>query len=368
MEQGKQVCVRCVMDTSDTEITFNEEGVCSHCLNYDNNLKQYWQRDSGDEQRLSKLVDDLKSNNKSSEYDCIVGLSGGVDSSYLLLKSVSWGLKPLAVHVDAGWNSELAVKNVEGLVNRCNVDLVTHVVDWSEMQDLQLAFMKSGVANQDIPQDHCFTAAVYKTARKHRIKDLLSGSNLSTECVLPQSWGYNAMDLRQIRDIHNQYGRRKLKSYPTLNFWEYYVLYPRVLKIRSLKPLDLFNYNKDIAISELEKAGWKYYGGKHYESRFTKFFQSYYLPERFGFDKRKAHYSSLVVTGQMTRDEALLAVSVPSYDEERIGFDKDYVAKKLGITTPELELFIDQPKKTYMDYKNNEALFEFKDKIKKYLT
>jgi len=367
MTKELQVCTKCVMDTSDAQITFDSKGVCSHCSNYENNLSQYWLRDERGQKKLDELVGHLKERNSSSDYDCIIGLSGGVDSSFLLLKAVEWGLKPLAVHVDAGWNSELAVKNIENLVKHCNVDLVTHVVNWSEIKDLQLSFLKSGVANQDIPQDHCFTAAVYKTAKQYGVKDLLSGSNLSTECILPTSWGYNAMDLNHIKSIHKKFGSVKLKTYPTLNLFEYYIYYPRILKIRSHKPLDLIDYSKEEAMKELQASGWQYYGGKHFESRFTKFFQSYYLVERFGYDKRKAHLSSLIVTGQMNRDEALEELSKPVYKASHVDEDIEFIAKKLGITVEEFQNYMNMNKKTYLDYGNNEYIFELKNDLKKLL-
>ncbi|MGR6860405.1 N-acetyl sugar amidotransferase [Aliivibrio salmonicida] len=363
-----QACTKCLMDTSDSDIQFNEDGVCSHCTNYAENLSKHWVRGPEGEAKLKDLISYVKMRNKSADYDCVIGLSGGVDSSYLLLKAVEWGLKPLAVHVDAGWNSELAVKNIENLVKTCGVDLVTHVVNWSEIKDLQLAFLKSGVANQDIPQDHCFTAAVYKTAKQYGIKDMLGGSNLSTECILPTSWGYNAMDLRHIKSIHKQFGKKKLKTYPTMNFFEYYVYFPRVLKVKTHKPLDLMDYSKEDAMKELQSTGWTYYGGKHFESRFTKFFQSYYLVERFGYDKRKAHLSSLIVTGQMTLEDGLKELAKPIYDESQVLDDKEFIAKKLGISLDEFEQCMSMDKKTYLDYKNNEYLFELKDKIKKIIS
>jgi N-acetyl sugar amidotransferase len=349
------------MDTSDPDITFNDDGICSHCQYFDSFVTKVWPRGEAASKKLDEMVCFLKKEGEGKDYDCIIGLSGGVDSSYLALKIKEMGLRPLAVHVDGGWNSELASQNIEAIVKELDIDLYTHVVDWSEMKDLQLAFLKSQVANQDVPQDHAFFAALYAFATKHGIRYVLSGSNFATESKLPAICGYNAMDLLQLKSIHKKFGQRKLKTYPTVPFWKYYFYYPVIKKMRVIKPLNYMDYNKDKAIEELqEKLSWKYYGGKHHESRFTKYFQSYYLTKKFGFDKRRSHLSSLIMSEQMTRDDALAEMATDFYPEKVMKSDQAFVIKKLGITDDAFTEILNAPSKSYKDYPNNEWLFRLK--------
>ena len=362
-----QICTRCVMDTSDPEITFDDRGQCNYCQRFDRELRQEWFPDEEGAKRLGALVADIKKECANQEYDCIVGLSGGSDSSYAaLVARRQLGLRVLAVHVDAGWNSELAVANIENIVKRLDIDLHTHVVDWDEMRDLQLAFMRSGVANQDVPQDHAFFAALYAFAAKSGIRWVLSGGNIATESVLPPAWGYNAMDLRHLRSIHRAFGKRKLRTYPTCSFFQYYVGYPYIHRMRVLRPLNFMPYVREDAQAMLERdLGYRYYGTKHGESRFTKFFQNYWLVERFGFDKRRAHVASLVLSGQMSREDALASLTVPAYrNASELAEDKAFVAKKLGISAQEFEDILAAPLKTYRDYDSNEALFELKNRVR----
>ncbi|MEW6618222.1 MAG: N-acetyl sugar amidotransferase [bacterium] len=359
MEQGNyQICSRCVMDTTAREITFDENGVCSFCHFFDEKIKPDWHRDESGYQKLQEIVKKIKDYGKNKEYDCIIGISGGVDSSYLtyFAKKIL-GLRPLVFHVDGGWNSELAVKNIENLVKKLDIDLFTYVVDWEEMRDLQLAFFKSGLANQDVPQDHAFFAMLYKYATQYNIKYVLTGGNLASESILPASWGYNAMDLKHLKAVHKCFGKVKLKTFPTVNFFQYYFYYPYIKGMVVVTPLNYIPYVKSDAIQFLEKEfGWRYYGCKHGESRFTNFFQTYFLPVRFGYDKRKAHLSSLILAGQMTRDEALKELQRPLYDEKAIEEAKIFVSKKLGITVDEFETFLTMPKKTFKDYPSNYRL------------
>lgn len=350
-----QVCTRCVMDTTDHEIVFDEDGVCNHCHYFENQLKHYWYPDERGKPMLAEMFAKVREFGKGKPYDSIIGLSGGVDSSYLACKVKEWGLRPLAVHVDAGWNSELAVKNIEQIVSAAGLDLVTVVVDWEEMRDLQLAFLKSHVANQDTPQDHAFFAALYNYAVKNGIKYVISGSNYATESILPVSWGYDPMDIRHLRAIHKRFGTTKLKTFPLVNFFEFHIYYPRIKEMTVLRPLNLMHYSKQEAIEDLEKNyGWRYYGGKHYESRWTRFFQAYYLPTKFNYDKRKAHLASLVVAGEMTREAALAELEKPLYTDNELAEDKAFVAKKLGISVEELDELVHAPPKHYTDYPNNE--------------
>lgn len=354
------------MDTSDPEITFDEHGVCNHCRTAEQHLHNGWMPDERGATRLEEIASEIREYGHDKEYDCIIGVSGGVDSSYLLhVAKKMMGLRPLAVHVDAGWNSEIAVKNIESLITALDIDLFTYVVDWEEIKDLQLAFLKSSVANQDIPQDHAFFAKLYEFAVKNDIRYVLTGSNLSSESILPSAWGYNAMDKRQIMGIHRKFGQRKLKSYPTIGFFDYNFYFPFVRRMKRFAPLNCLPYDKEKAIVELQETyGWRYYGGKHHESRWTKFFQSYYLPVKFGFDKRRAHLSSILIAGQTTRDAALAELDKPPYDPREIENEKAYVARKLGIGADELERLIALPNRTYRDYPSSDALIAFFRKIK----
>ncbi len=368
-EREYQICNRCIMDTTDSNIVFDEKGNCNHCNDAFERYETTWFPDEKGEQRLKAIAEHIKTTQKNKEYDCIVGLSGGVDSSYLAYKAVKLGLRPLVVHIDCGWNSELAVKNVENIVKKLDLDLHTHVVDWQEMKDLQLAYFKSNVANQDVPQDHAIFAALYSYAVKNRIKYVLSGGNFATECILPKSWGYNALDYKNLKAIHKTFGTRKLKKFPYVTFFKRYVYFTFIRKMNIVKVLNFIPYNKDEAIETMKKElDWQYYGGKHHESRFTKFFQAYYLPHKFGYDKRRAHLSSLIVSGQMMRDEALKEMEVEIYPNDSHIEDMEYVAKKLGVSLDEFKKIIRMPNKSYKDYSNNEALFKLGFKIRDYLS
>lgn len=350
-----QMCTRCVMDTTDPDIVFDAEGVCNHCHYFDNQIKAVWPEPEEGARKLAEMIEKVKAFGKGKRYDSIIGLSGGIDSSFCAVKVAEWGLRPLVVHVDAGWNSEQAVMNIQQICSRLGFDLVTHVVDWEDMQDMQLAFLRSNLANQDVPQDHAFFAALYGYAEKAGIKYVISGSNYATESILPQAWGYNAMDATHVRAIHQRFGARKLHDFPIVNFYKLFIKYPRVLGMEVLRPLNYIPYNKDEAIKILERDyGWRYYGGKHYESRWTRFFQAYYLPHKFGYDKRKAHLSSMVVSGQMSRDAALAELAKPLYDPTQLAEDKAFVAKKLGISTNELGDLIAQPPRFYTEFPNYE--------------
>lgn len=356
-----RVCTRCIMDTTDPLITFDKDGVCNHCKSFDSRKNQVLQMGEQGKINLQKIVDRIKEKNKNRHYDCIVGLSGGVDSSYLAYWAVTQAkLRILAVHVDGGWNSEIAVSNIEKIVKKLGIDLVTHIVDWEEMRELQAAFLKSGVANQDAPQDHAFFAALYNFANKNNINTVLSGYNFTSESVLPRAWGYSAMDLDQLKSIHMKFASKKLSKFPTISFFRNYVYYPYIKRIKIISPLNYLDYNKEEAMKILkDEFGWNYYGGKHHESKFTAFFQSYWLPIRFNYDKRKAHLSSLVLAEQMTREEALKIVDSLPFDEEKIIFDKEFIAKKLHITIEELDNVLEIPVVHYTAYKTNERKMKF---------
>jgi N-acetyl sugar amidotransferase len=344
------------MDTSDPEITFDENGVCNHCYYFDNNVAPNWFPDERGKRMLARMIAEVREFGKGKRYDSIIGLSGGVDSSYLAVKVVEWGLRPLAVHVDAGWNSELAVRNIEQIISKLGLDLVTHVVDWDDMRELQLSFLRSNVANQDTPQDHAFFAALYHYAMKENIKYVINGSNYATESVLPSEWGYDSMDADQLRAIHKRFGTAALKNFPIVSFFDYYIYYPMIRGMTILKPLNYIPYSKQEAIDYLEKKfGWRYYGGKHYESRWTRFFQAHYLPAKFGYDKRKAHLASLIVAGEMTREKAIAELERPLYSDNELAEDKAFVAKKLGLATEALEELIKAPPRHWREFPNHQA-------------
>lgn len=358
------ICSRCVMDTSDPEIYFDENGVCNHCSFFDKEISPNWFPNEVGKKRLEQIVDEIKNSGKGKEFDCIIGLSGGVDSSYLAIALKEFGLRPLAIHVDAGWNSELAVHNIEKIVKFCKFDLHTHVMNWEEMRDLQIAFLQSDIANQDIPQDHAFFASIYHFAVENNIRFFISGGNIATESSLPSSWENSAMDAICLNDIHRRFGKIPLKEYKTISFFSYYIYYPLVKKMKTLRPLNYMPYNKESAIQELvEKVGFKRYERKHGESRFTKFFQNHYLPVKFGFDKRRSHLSSLILSGQISREEALKELDKPLYEKLELEEDKAYIAKKLGLSPEDFEDILSRPGKSYKAYKNWDSYQKFAKKL-----
>lgn len=356
-----QVCAHCIMDTSDSGIVFDDRGWCDYCTNYYAEILPNWRTDERGARMLQEEVDRIKADGKGKAYDCAIGISGGVDSSYLTYVAVErLGLRPLLLHVDAGWNSQQAVHNIETLVDKLGLDLHTEVIDWPEMQDLQLAFFKAGVPHLDTPQDHAFFASLYNFAAKHGVRYILTGANYSTECVRePLEWHYHASDLTQLRDIHRKHGSRPLKRFPQADILKYKIWFRYFKGVRVVKPLNFIPYEKEAAIEELvSRFGWQRYAHKHYESRFTRFYEGYWLPERFGFQKHRAHYSSLILTGQMTRDQALEKISRPAWDDETIAHDFDYVATKLGITEGELRQLMTIPKRSFRDYRNKFRIIE----------
>lgn len=348
-----KVCRNCVMDTTVPNIQFDMQGICHFCNNFKSAQNPQKFKKINRKHQLATMLEKIKVQGRKDKYDCIIGISGGVDSSYLALKVAEWGLRPLVLHVDTGWNSELAVKNIEQVCKSLSFDLVTFVVDWAEMRDLQLAFLRSGVANQDIPQDHVIFAALYKYAKKAKIKNVLDGSNYATESVLPETWGYDAMDSKQLIGIHKQFGTMKLKTFPVLNFLDFNINFKFFGRMRVHNPLNFIDYNKKGAIKLLERDfGWRYYDGKHFESRWTKFFQAYYLPYRFGYDKRKAHLSSLILSKQITRGEAIERLKVPLYNEVDLKPDKIFISKKLQISPEEFDNLISLPLRHFSEFPN----------------
>ncbi|MFM9889413.1 MAG: N-acetyl sugar amidotransferase [Rickettsiales bacterium] len=351
-------CTRCVMDTSDPAITFDAGGVCNHCHQFDTFWQPRWHPDAEGARRLEAMLAGVRRAGQGRDYDCVIGLSGGIDSAYLAVKAREWNLRPLVVHVDCGWNSELAVHNIEAVVKHCGYDLHTAVVDWEEVKDLQLAYLRSGVANQDVPQDHAFFAGLYGEAVKHNIQYVLSGGNIATEATFPKAWHGDAMDVRNLRAIHKRFGHGKLRSYPTVSFFDYYIGYPFLHRMKVLRPLNFMEYDKRAAMRELvEQVGYKEYGRKHGESIFTRFFQNHYLPARFGMDKRLAHYSSMIHSGQISRAQAVQALAEPLYDARELESDIAYFCKKLSLTRAEFDALMAAPKHDWRDYPNNERYY-----------
>jgi len=360
MTREYKICVNCVMDTSDSAINFDDRGVCDHCQTFYSKIKPNWHTDERGRAELDKLVAKIKKAGEGKDFDCIIGVSGGIDSSYLTwLAKHEMGLRPLVFHVDAGWNSQEAVNNIERLIEHLDLDLYTHVIDWEEMRDLQLAYFKSGVPHIDTPQDHAFFATMYKFATEHNVNYILTGANYSTECIRnPIEWMYYQSDSIQLRDIHRHFGTRPLLKFPTTSILRHKIYLPYIKGIKVERPLNYMPYIKEEAIKLLtEEIGWQPYPQKHFESRFTRFYEGYWLPTKFGYDTRRVQFSSLIVTGQMTREEALEKLKEPAYDPETIKHDFEYIATKLGITVEELRGYHEAPNKTYRDYKSQQAIY-----------
>ncbi|HNW87848.1 MAG TPA: N-acetyl sugar amidotransferase [Candidatus Limiplasma sp.] len=327
-----KVCTRCVMDDSDPGVHFDTEGRCDVCARYLEQKELRGYRPVRSDETLKQLVAAMKKAGEGREFDCVLGLSGGVDSSYMAYVAHEHGLRVLAVHVDTGWNSEMAVRNIERVCNGLGYELHTIVMDWPTMKELQRAYMFSGLANLDVPQDHLFCAAVYRFAKEYGVKYLLNGSNLATEgASAPFSAQHSYRDFWEMKSVYRRHGRGKsLQKYIHLNLREAWFGVPGVTKVNLL---DYVPYTKTDAIAFLtERFGWEYYGGKHFESRFTKWFQSVYLPRRFGYDKRRYHLTCLVMNGEMTREQALEELARPAYPENEMLEDEAYILKKLDIS------------------------------------
>lgn len=359
-EHAYRICANCVMDTTDSAIVFDEHGVCDHCRTFETRIKPNWRTDARGRAELDTTIARIKAAGKGRDFDCIIGVSGGIDSSYLTwLAKEELGLRPLVFHVDAGWNSQEAVNNIERLIEHLDLDLYTHVIDWEEMRDLQLAFFKSGVPHIDTPQDHAFFATMYKFAEEHGVRHILTGANYSTECVRnPIEWMYYQSDAIQLKDIHARFGARPLEKFPVTSILRHKVYLPYIKGIRIERPLNYMPYHKEDAIRLLtEKIGWQPYPQKHFESRFTRFYEGYWLPTRFGYDTRRVQFASLILTGQMTREEALRKLENPAYDPETIAHDIEFVATKLGITADELMSYHRLPRRTYRDYSSQSGVY-----------
>jgi N-acetyl sugar amidotransferase len=360
-----KVCKRCVMDTSDPEIEFDINGICNHCRSADILLKQtpYSLEKKLKESEFKELISEIKENGKGKKYDCIIGLSGGVDSSYVAYVLKEAGLNPLAIHLDNGWNSELSVMNIESICRTLNIELYTKVLNWEVFKDIQYSFLKSSTPDSEIPTDHAIFVTLFESAIKFDLKYILTGINISTESIMPKIWSYGHWDWKYIKAIHKRFGKLKIKDFPHIGILKliYY------LKIKRKKWVNVLNYvefNKEEAKTIIQsKLNWRDYGGKHHESLYTKFFQTYILPKKFGIDKRKAHLSSLICSYQITRDQALFELNKPIISESEAIAEKEYLEKKFNISSIEFDSIMNTTPKTFHDYPNS---FEFINKIQKF--
>lgn len=365
-----QICTNCVMDTSDSAITFDAKGVCDHCHSFAEHVLPNWDTGEKGKAELARIMEQIKKDGANRDFDCIMGMSGGADSSYMLHLAVKeFGLRPLVFHVDGGWNSQIAVNNIEVLIDKLGLDLFTEVINWEEMKDFQLAFFKAGIPSIDLPQDHAFVATLYNFADKHKIKYILNGGNYSTECVRnPLEFFYYGTDMSLIRDIRRRFSTNPMKTYPFSSILRHKVYLRYVRRIQVVKPLNYRPYIKADAMQFLKNEyGWEPYPQKHFESRFTKFYEGYWLPTKFGFDTRRVQFSSLILTEQMKREDAIEELKQPALDPEFARQEFEYVAKKLDISPEELQAYMDAPNKSYKDYKNQESMFLLGAKVMNWL-
>lgn len=362
--EGYRICNRCAMDTSDLEIEFKADGTCNHCEKYFDRIGEFVYEDSNKSQLLDNLVKAIKKDGKGKKYDCLIGISGGVDSTYVAYLVKNLGLNPLAIHLDNGWNSELAVSNIEKTLNKLGIDLHTYIIDWEEFKDLQLSFLKASIPGMEVPTDHAITAILYQTAIKFNIKHIILGANNSSELIMAPGWSEveAQRDWKLIKNIHKKFGTHKLKTFPHFSWLDFYY-YLGVKKIKVSSILDLINYSKDEAINVLqEKLDWQYYGGKHYESIYTRFTQGYIQPVKFKFDKRRAHYSNLICRGDIERSKVLKILEKSPYpNEEMLKEDTEYFKSKLNLSDEQFDKIMNDEIKSYKDYdgyyNNNFHLF-----------
>lgn len=352
-------CKNCIIDYSDDpNLMIDKNGVCNHCRYYYKEAELLLKTGGEAESLLSETISNIKKYGKNRKYDCLIGLSGGVDSSYVAYLASQFGLKALCVHFDNGWNSESAVKNIESIVNKLGFDLNTYVIDWEEFKDLQLAYLKASVIDIEVLTDHAIYGSMFKIAQENDIKYVLGGHNVVTEGILPYHWTYNKKDFVNIQAIHKHYGTKKLNSFPFLD---------RKMKrfinkagVEFVNYLNWVPYKKDEVKRILnQELAWRDYGGKHYESVWTRFYQGYILPVKFGVDKRKAHLSSLICSGQITREEALREMKNPQYDAELLKVDMEFVLKKLGLTKEEFENIMRLPVRDHREFDTEGSFFNY---------
>ena len=363
------ICTRCILDTSDRDIEFDDNGVCNHCREFDTIVQNRGPGSEQSQKSLETLCERIRAEGEGKPYDCLVGLSGGVDSSYVAYLAKQYRLRPLAVHFDNGWNSELAVKNIHRIVSTLEFDLQTYVIDWEEFRDLQRSFIKAGVIDIEMLTDHAIFASLFRISRENDIKYILSGVNVATESGMPRSWTWFKQDFRNIKAIHDRFGDVRLKTFPRVGTlkWLYLTFISRDFHFVDI--LNYVNYEKEKAMTVLEdKLGWQYYGGKHYESLFTQFYQAYILPEKFKVDKRRVHLSSLIRNGEITRDEALQEMEKPLYDPKLLKAHKEYVLKKLGFSEEEFGRIMREPPRDHDFYPTSQSIIDVLKKIKKMIS
>lgn len=360
MTEGEyQICTRCVMDTSDPGITFNHLGECNLCTEFLSKRAKHNYHGVKSDEAFQRLMKEMKAAGKGKEYDCVVGLSGGVDSSYAAYLCKKNGLRVLAVHVDNGWNSEEAVINIKNIAQKLNIDYESYVLDWEQFRDLQLSFLKASVPEAETPTDVALLGAVHQVAQRYGVKYIISGGNFATEGILPKFWHYNAKDIKYLKHIQEKFGVKSIKGFPLFSFINE-MYYKLVKKMKIIYLLNYVPYSKDKAMELLKnELDWRYYGGKHYESLYTGFIQSYYLFKKFGIDYRRATFASQICTGELKREDALKMLSTLPYTEEKAQREKEYISKKLSISKENLEDIINLPPKWYTDYPNDEKRLNF---------
>ena len=345
-----RTCSRCVMDTSDPNITFDATGVCNLCHSYEVQVARSVHVGELGRARLADLVEAIRRDGTGKRYDCVIGVSGGVDSTYVAWKVKSLGLRPLAVHLDNGWNSEIAVSNISTVLKKVGVDLHTEVLDWEQFKDIQLAFLKASVPDAEVPSDHAIFACLYHTATKTGVRHVITGLNIRTETHMPSAWSDGHVDWGYLKAVHKAHGSgRRLRGFPHYTFFQYITGFRKTH--RTLNILDYVDYSKKEALVFLrDELGWRDYGGKHHESVYTRWYQGVYLPRKFGFDKRRCHFSSRICSGELTRDFALEELKKPTYDPALQEQDCEYVAKKFGLTQAEFDAIMSAPPRRFSDF------------------
>lgn len=338
---------------NDPDLVLNDQGICNHCLNYEAEEKKLPQTAEARASAFKEMIQEIKEKGRGKKYDAILGVSGGVDSTYLAWLCKENGLRVLLMHCDNGWNSELAVMNIQNLCTKTGYNLYTHVLDWESFKDLQLAFIKAGVVDIELPYDHALFMLMFKVAKKFGVPTVLSGHNLVTEgTYMPKSWVHDKKDLQNVLDIHKKFGTIKLVNYPKMGIMQF-LYQTKTNNLNFYKLLNYVDYHKDhVKQFIIEKLEWRDYGYKHYESIFTRFYQGYILPRRFNIDKRQYHLSTLIQSRQITREEALIEINKPKYNEDLLKTDYDFVLKKFGLTREQFEKYMDAPIKKHTEYKN----------------
>lgn len=341
------------MDTSDPDIRFDADGVCNHCRRYDRMVAEHVRTGEAGRRRLEAIADRIRATGHGKPYDCVIGVSGGVDSTFVAWQVRAIGLRPLAVHLDNGWDSEIAVGNISAALQRLRIDLHTEVLDWEEFRDIQLAFLRASVPDAEVPSDHAIFASLYRTATRFTIRHVITGVNVRTETHLPSAWSRGHFDFGYIQSVHARYGTRRIRTFPHYTFFEYLTGFSTTH--HTLNILDYVDYSKTAALTRLTNdLGWRDYGGKHCENVYTRWYQGVYLPRKFGYDKRRSHLSSRICSGEITRDQALAELDRPPYDASLQEEDCDYVAKKLGIDRAGLAALIAAPPRRFEDFDSYE--------------